>query len=993
VNYYAPNPYWVVPNSGSTVTCYVQTTDSNGNLTTVSTLTAIVHNQSSGTDPNSFTGSGAYSANVYTGVGTNGSNVFTAGGRVGSGVAQLRMWLVYTGNIYDQPPNAPGIITPANSSIATTQTPTFQASFSDPTSGDSLAQYQIQVYNGSNGSGALAWDSGNVAANSSEIAAGQLNRICGISLTYGNSYSWRCRMANNNGNWGSFSSWANFQVLQGPDTPGNITPNGIQATLTPGWSFLYTSPASTALKSYHLTITNSGGGLVYDFGSINDSSASGTTISGTVPGGANLQYGNSYIFNVVVVDNSNITGPTGTSSFSIASLPTATPISPVGNATVGTHTPTFTWGFNDTNGYTQQSYQIKVYNNGTGALIKNTGVVSSAATSYTLSGASVAYSTTIRWTIQVVNTGGLASGFSASQYAYVNNAPSATITNPTNSSTITTNTPSVTWTYTASAGGQSQSSATITLMDANGNTIATYTQSGTGTSYTLSAGILANATTYQLQVTVTDTVSATGTSSTITFTLLYTSPADMAGQPLTTAKNYIFNPWMSVDSDSDGLADSIGIDTIPSGITADYSVDTSISQPVSRNDGNGAVAGAQRIAITNVSVSGSHRVQIWQLQDISDTGWTPNSTHLSVCCNMRLDVTGGSPLFSIVIVFYDASWTEISEQSSTGHGTTSNQIVRYLGPQNLLVPTNTAHVEIDFRLTESSTSDACTVWVMDAQVEAASASDANFIAGDIGPGYSFDTHGYSVRTQISGAVPTLISNPGTPTDPIGSNGGTLTLGWDTSFADATRFVQYIIERRRQDQAGDDSAWIALVTISDKTVANFTDFTVGSTTVYQYAVRQQIQYTDGSTGVSAHRAIVSGACNFSPAWYITNIDGLIYNVRLNTVDINRALTWKENAVYTPFLGRVGQARDSGEPLGYAIALTVYYDDTWGDVRPVVRRQFIAMQRLSVIWNLKDPEGLVVPVSLQDVDFNEQDQWSDTLLTVVLHLLQANDSVDY
>ena len=164
------------------------------------------------------------------------------------------------------------------------------------------------------------------------------------------------------------------------------------------------------------------------------------------------------------------------------------------------------------------------------------------------------------------------------------------------------------------------------------------------------------------------------------------------------------------------------------------------------------------------------------------------------------------------------------------------------------------------------------------------------------------------------------------------------------------------------------------------------------------MRQTIVYPGGALGISANRAIAVGSVSFSPAWYLSNVAGAfavgasLINVRLTVIDTQRTLTWKDNAKYSQFLGRVGSARDAGQPMGYAFALVCYYDDAWGDNRPAVRRQFVTMQRQGNLWYLKDPEGMVIPVWLQDLQFGEQDTGSDTLLTVTLNLLQAQDTND-
>ena len=200
-----------------------------------------------------------------------------------------------------------------------------------------------------------------------------------------------------------------------------------------------------------------------------------------------------------------------------------------------------------------------------------------------------------------------------------------------------------------------------------------------------------------------------------------------------------------------------------------------------------------------------------------------------------------------------------------------------------LIPANAVKFRAAFGIQNNANGDLGSAWFLDANLGDALAfnADPNFIAGDLGTGYTFDSHGFSVRTQLAGNLPTILANPGADTDPVSALGGSTTLTWDTSLADG-RFTAYLVERRRQDQQSDDTAWALLATITNVSVGSYTDLTAGGATTYQYGVRQQIQYTDGSVGVSTNRAIVAGSVAFSPAWYLVNSAGQIYNLRLNTV---------------------------------------------------------------------------------------------------------------
>lgn len=988
--YIAPSAYWVIPNGGTSVSVTVQTFDGSGNLQTVSSLTAICRNISGNSDASSYTYSGGDGATSTTSNGVNGGNVFAPAGKVGSGCGQLRMYISYTGRQYDQPPNAPSNLSP-NGTI-TTLTPVLTANFSDPTSGDTLAQYEYQVTNASNGGGSQIWDTGNVAANSSETSAAQSSRTyAGSALAYGSSYSWRARHANQNGNWGPWSGWTNFNTIQGPNAPTNVQPSGTQAGLTPAFSFGYSSPAATAMASYHYNIY-SGAAQIYDSGEITASVASGGSVSGTIPSAAGLQYGGSYSFNVWCHDTNGAVSQGASSTFSISSLATATPSSPVGGATVNAQTPTLAWSYTaGSAGYTQAKYQVQVINRSTSALLWDSGQVSSAATSV-VCGATIAWNTPISWRVQVWDTAGNGSGYSAYAAALVNNTPTASITNPANNSSVLTNTPTVSWTYTPSAGGYAQSSAVIALADSNGNALGNWTLTGAGTSWTFPAGVLVNTHTYRVTVTVTDTNNSSGASATIAFTLSYAAPADMAGQPLASGKNWILGALLNSDSGNGVAVD--WTESKSTGVTATASIDPNVTQSNQQGNGDGPISGAQRIGLSGGVTTAGQYAHLTQQIPLATPGWVAGTTVLSAWISASLQVLTGSPTLNVTLEFWNGSTFLSNVKSASPVGDTAGQFVRLLGGQGVTIPANTTIVKFTVELIASAAGDTAIAEVYGAQLEAGvSASDAHFIEGSLGTGYSYDANGYSVRTQIAGGMPTLTAAPGADTDPISASGGTSTFGWDTTLADATRFYAYLVERRRQDQVGDDSAWLTLATLTNKSQGSYTDYSAGSNTTYQYAVRQQITYSDGTVGVSANRAMVVGSVSFSPAWYLTNTDGLIYNVRLKKVQAQRTLAWKERATYSAFLGRIGSARDGGPPAGYTHTLVCSFDDAWGDSRPAVRRQFVAMQELGVVWYLKDPEGLVVPVFLQDVQFDETDNWGDTLLKVTLSLLQAKDTSDY
>src|SRR5690606_5068521 len=99
----------------------------------------------------------------------------------------------------------------------------FQGSFSDPDSiyGDHLNNLRIQVVRVSNNQ--VMWDSGSLAATSTERNSGTFNRAYGGStLVAGVEYQWRVRVADDFGTWSGWTSYRKFTINGG----GAVTTQG-----------------------------------------------------------------------------------------------------------------------------------------------------------------------------------------------------------------------------------------------------------------------------------------------------------------------------------------------------------------------------------------------------------------------------------------------------------------------------------------------------------------------------------------------------------------------------------------------------------------------------------------------------------------------------------------------------------------------------------------------------------------------------------------------
>ncbi len=101
--YTADQPaYEFIPDSGTSYTVTVKAwsgANGTGSLVAVTSITAINHNVTSNTDPNSFTANSANSVNATSSSGTNGVNVFCAkGSYTGGAIGSLEIFAVYTGS-------------------------------------------------------------------------------------------------------------------------------------------------------------------------------------------------------------------------------------------------------------------------------------------------------------------------------------------------------------------------------------------------------------------------------------------------------------------------------------------------------------------------------------------------------------------------------------------------------------------------------------------------------------------------------------------------------------------------------------------------------------------------------------------------------------------------------------------------------------------------------------------------------------------------------
>ena len=176
----------------------------------------------------------------------------------------------YTNN---RAPNAPSLTTPvAGARFATTATPTFTGTGSDPDAGDTPANFEVQVHSSTVGdAGSLVWTSGLIATSSWSFS----RAYGGPALGQGSSYYWRARFTDKGGLVGAWSAWRSFTINALPTISG-LPAGGANhvavihnladkvTALTPKPQFVFSPSAidGEAITGYQVEIQTLGGAAV-----------------------------------------------------------------------------------------------------------------------------------------------------------------------------------------------------------------------------------------------------------------------------------------------------------------------------------------------------------------------------------------------------------------------------------------------------------------------------------------------------------------------------------------------------------------------------------------------------------------------------------------------------------------------------------------------------------------------------------------------------------
>lgn len=265
-------------------------------------------------------------------------------------------------------------------------------------------------------------------------------------------------------------------------------------------------------------------------------------------------------------------------SFIDSHPPAALPISPTDDQTVdygASGTIPLSWRFSSTAvNDTQSAYQVIVERNDTGALILDTGKVTSSSTTVNVTIPSIDKDIQLRWKVQVWNQNNIQStAYSAYALFHVSDKPTTSITAPTAAQVVGYPQPTIQWTFAAS-NNRTQMAYEVVVTRTSDNTIVY--DSGTINSSSLSHQLtqqLADNTNYSVQVIVTDNVGLSQTSAAVAFSTSWvpvTAPAFTVDQSTYDTSGYVKVTWNNSSQDASYV--SYRVYRRPTGSTASPSL-------------------------------------------------------------------------------------------------------------------------------------------------------------------------------------------------------------------------------------------------------------------------------------------------------------------------------------------------------------------------------------------------------------------------------------
>lgn len=377
----------------------------------------------------------------------NGSQVWTCPSLLADGAYRAYVWVnhIGTGNWYggtysgftvSDPVGTPTSVTPAATSVQSASWPTFRATAPVQTGGASV---QIEFI--------VATDSGftnntQTFITSASTTTGQPLSSPPTSRMPQGTWYVKARAKDQFGTYGSYSA-ANSFTISHPPAPANMSPSSGMASAystTKRVSWDFTDPANSGIgtlapdtqTAYQVQI---GKGTNYTA-----TIDTGTVASATAYYDATIDSSYKDVdiwWRVRVRDTDSVWSDWSASQiFRTSDAPTVAITSPTNNGTVNSPSPTFTWTFTASGGRTQAMFKVVVVNTDSSATVYDSGWLTGASLSHTMSSSVIALSTNYSVTVTVQDNTGI-QGSATNAFTATYSLP-ASVTPTLDSSTYST---------------------------------------------------------------------------------------------------------------------------------------------------------------------------------------------------------------------------------------------------------------------------------------------------------------------------------------------------------------------------------------------------------------------------------------------------------------------------------------------------------------------------------------------------------------------------
>jgi hypothetical protein len=214
------------------------------------------------------------------------------------------------------------------------------------------------------------------------------------------------------------------------------------------------------------------------------------------------------------IDSNGVTGPwSSTRTFVVSHAPGTINHTPTGGEGVVQGVKRFAWQFSDLNpGDAQTAYQFELQRNDTGAVLFDSGKVTSTSQYIDFNITAPMMDLVLRWRVKVWDSENVAGTYSNFNIISTAQPPTVNVTAPAEGVAVTTGAPTFEWTFVA-AGGRTQASWRVVVQDMTDAGAVVHDsgiQAGATVSYSVFTNILTNAHSFKVTVSVVDNLGLVG---------------------------------------------------------------------------------------------------------------------------------------------------------------------------------------------------------------------------------------------------------------------------------------------------------------------------------------------------------------------------------------------------------------------------------------------------------------------------------------------------